>query len=35
MEDKKRLWLGIKRALGVIISALDVFFGTDRPTTDK
>jgi hypothetical protein len=30
VDSKKLLWLGIKRAIGVLVSALDAFFGTDK-----
>jgi hypothetical protein len=30
MGDKKTLWRGIKRGISVILSALDVFFGTEK-----
>jgi hypothetical protein len=30
VADKKLLWLGIKRAIGVLVNALDTFFGTDK-----
>jgi len=30
MGNKKTLWLGIKRAIAVLVSALDVFFGNEK-----
>jgi hypothetical protein len=30
MGDKKALWRAVKRGITVILSALDVFFGTDK-----
>jgi len=33
--NKQLLWRGIKRGISVILSALDVFFGTDKPDNNK
>jgi len=33
--NKKLLWNAVKRAVAVLVSGLDVFFGTDKTPHDK
>jgi hypothetical protein len=35
LSKQQRLWLVVKRAIGVLVAGLDDFFGITKSTTDK